>query len=169
MKTAPPAGQAAAPAPSSRPLALARLGELYDDLEREIAALAPKCELSGRCCDFPKSGLTLFATDLELQWLREQTRGGGNDDPALCPHWRGGRCEAREGRPLGCRVYFCDPGFQATGNAISETYLRRLKELAEEFGAGWRYAPLNHFLNDADGRGPAPAAEMNRIALPLTG
>ena len=63
-------------------------------------------------------------------------------------------CTAREPRPLGCRVYFCDPAYQDTGNAITETYLRRLKELADEHGTGWRYAPLHDFLNEAEtGRG----------------
>ena len=33
--------------------ALARLDALYADLDAELAALAPRCELSGRCCDFP--------------------------------------------------------------------------------------------------------------------
>ena len=58
--------------------------------------------------------------------------------------------EAREPRPLGCRVYFCDPTYQETGNAITETHLRLLKELAEEFDLDWRYAPLHVFLNEVD-------------------
>jgi len=152
MRGASPAGEAAAPAPSNRPAALARLGELYDDLDREIAALAPKCELSGRCCDFPKSGLTLFATDLELDWLRERTRGGGNDDPALCPHWRGGRCEARDGRPLGCRLYFCDASKAAPLEELSVRYHERLRRIHDETGVAYRYAP---FLPQARAPGPA--------------
>jgi len=87
----------------------------------------------------------------------------------FCPFQVDNLCTAREPRPLGCRVYFCDPGYQGTGSAISETYLRRLKELAEEFGTGWRYAPLHHFLNEAEGRGPATAPDPNRISLPVTG
>jgi Fe-S-cluster containining protein len=145
MRAAPPAGEAAAPAPMNRPgrpAALARLGELYDDLDREIAALAPKCELSGRCCDFPTSGLTLFATDLELEWLRERTPAGRNDDPALCPHWRGGRCEARDGRPLGCRLYFCDATRAAALDDLSMRYHARLKRIHDETGHPYRYGPF---------------------------
>jgi hypothetical protein len=136
-------------APASEPVAgrgasgaLARLGELYADLDAELAALAPRCELSGRCCDFQKSGLTLFATDLELQWLRERTRGGRNHDPALCPHWVAGRCEARDGRPLGCRLYFCDASKAAALDDLSVRYHARLKRIHDETGQPYRYGPF---------------------------
>jgi hypothetical protein len=56
-------------------------------------------------------------------------------------------CTAREPRPLGCRVYYCDPNYQDTGNRLTETYLRRLKDLADAEGVRWHYAPLHHFLN----------------------
>lgn len=121
---------------------LARLGELYADLEREIAALAPKCELSGRCCDFPASGLSLFATDLELQWLRERSPAGRNEDPGLCPHWNAGRCEAREGRPLGCRLYFCDASKAEELDRLSVRYHARLKRIHDETGHPYRYGPF---------------------------
>jgi len=67
----------------------------------------------------------------------------------FCPFQKGNLCTAREPRPLGCRVYYCDPAYQETGARISEEYLRRLKRLADEHGAEWRYAPLHTFLNDA--------------------
>ena len=60
-------------------------------------------------------------------------------------------CTAREPRPLGCRVYFCDPAYQEDGQRISETYLRQLKDLADELGVGWRYAPLHEFLERSTG------------------
>jgi Fe-S-cluster containining protein len=128
--------------PSAPPAALARLGELYADLDRELAALAPKCELSGRCCDFPRSGLTLFATDLELQWLRARSPAGRSDDPALCPHWVAGRCEARDGRPLGCRLYFCDASKAAQLEEVSLRYHARLKRIHDETGHPYRYGPF---------------------------
>jgi hypothetical protein len=58
-------------------------------------------------------------------------------------------CTAREPRPLGCRVYFCDPNYQETGNQITEKYLGKLKQLADANGLSWQYAPLRHFLNRA--------------------
>jgi hypothetical protein len=77
--------------------------------------------------------------------------------PDFCPFQKGNLCTAREPRPLGCRVYYCDPNYQEAGRRISETYLRRLKDLADAEGVPWHYAPLHHFLNhpDDDAAGPA--------------
>ncbi|MSR47948.1 MAG: hypothetical protein EXS13_12955 [Planctomycetes bacterium] len=134
------------PGPSGVPAmptaALDGLRELYAELSRELAALAPRCELSGRCCDFKKSGMTLFATDLELAALDASTplRAGG--DPELCPWWEGGLCTAREGRPLGCRVYFCDATKSAALDLLSQRYHDRLKRLHEATGATYHYSPF---------------------------
>ena len=80
----------------------------------------------------------------------------------FCPFQKDNLCTAREHRPLGCRVFYCDPAYQETGNAITEKYLRKLKELAARHGLAWRYAPLHHFLNDprpiAEASDPPPAA-----------
>jgi outer membrane lipopolysaccharide assembly protein LptE/RlpB len=59
-----------------------------------------------------------------------------------------GLCTAREPRPLGCRVYFCDPNYQVEGQRISEQGIRELKALADEQGLPWRYAPLHVFLRE---------------------
>ena len=74
----------------------------------------------------------------------------------FCPFQRGNLCTAREPRPLGCRVYYCDPNYQETANRISEVYLRRLKDLADAEGVAWHYAPLHHFLNNPDGATAEP-------------
>jgi Fe-S-cluster containining protein len=74
--------------------------------------------------------------------------------PDFCPFQKDKLCTARAHRPLGCRVYYCDPNYQETGNQITEEYLRKLKELAEQNGLDWRYAPLHHFLNAAESATP---------------
>ena len=68
----------------------------------------------------------------------------------FCPFQKGTLCTAREPRPLGCRVYFCDPAYRERSHEITEKYLRRLKELAAEHDIEWRYAPLHFFLNQPD-------------------
>jgi len=68
----------------------------------------------------------------------------------FCPFQRGNLCTTREPRPLGCRIYYCDPNYQETARQLSDQYLRRLKELADEEGLAWRYAPLHWFLNNPD-------------------
>ena len=122
--------------------------QLYQEVDRAVAQAGPVCIASGRCCRFKEYGHTLFLSNLEAEVLLaaappyEQPVGAD-----YCPFQKGNLCTAREPRPLACRIYYCDPSYQETGNRISETYLGRLKRLAEESGVEWRYAPLHHFLN----------------------
>lgn len=127
--------------------ALRELAVLYAELEAELARIAPRCELSGRCCDFPRSGLTLFSTDLELDLLERRTpppdaAAVGGEDDRLCPHWRGGLCQAREGRPLGCRLYFCDERKALALEELSVRFHDRLKRLHDRAGIAYRYGPF---------------------------
>jgi hypothetical protein len=140
---------------------------VYAAADAAVAAAGPRCEASGRCCRFKEYGHTLFISNLEAEVLLEAAppysqpvSGDG------CPFQVNNLCTAREPRPLGCRVYFCDPAYTETGSAISETYLRKLKELAERHGTGWQYAPLHHFLNEAE---PAAVRPSGRIPLPVSG
>ena len=106
--------------------------------------------MSGRCCRFAEYGHTLFISQLEADvLLADAPAFEGPVTPDACPFQVGNLCTAREPRPLGCRVYFCDPAYQDEGQRISETYLRQLKDLADELGVGWRYAPLHTFLSEA--------------------
>ena len=149
--------------------------ELYHEVDREVAAAGPVCVASGRCCRFKEYGHTLFVSNLEADVLLASAPPyEGPVSPDFCPFQVDNLCTARGPRPLGCRVYFCDPAYQETGEALSEQYIRRLKALADEFGLPWRYAPLHAFLNeaatDSDSiRGLTPPARPDRrVALPLT-
>ena len=131
--------------------------ELYAEVDREVAAAGPVCVASGRCCRFAEWGHTLFLSNLEAVVLLQSAPA--YDTPVsheFCPFQKEKLCTAREPRPLGCRVYFCDPNYQTTAQQITEKYVRRLKELAETHGIPWRYAPLHHFLNH-----PEDAASMS--------
>src|SRR3989449_11676133 len=128
--------------------------QLYQEVDREVAAAGPVCVAGGRCCRFKEYGHVLFLSNLEAEVLLAGAPAYETPVSAeFCPFQKENLCTAREPRPLGCRVYYCDPGYQEMGNRITEKYLRRLKELAEETGGAWEYAPLHHFLNQA----PAPA------------
>ena len=144
-----------------------RVLEVYAEVDRAVAAAGPRCDASGRCCRFKEYGHTLFVSNLEAEVLLEAAppyekpvSGDG------CPFQVDNLCTARTERPLGCRIYFCDPGYGETGNRITEGALARLKELADEHGTGWRYAPLHVFLNEAD-RPAATITPDGRISLPL--
>jgi hypothetical protein len=126
-----------------------RVLEIYREADAAVAAAGPVCIASGRCCRFKEYGHTLFLSGLEADVLL--AAAPPFDAPAsadFCPFQKDNLCTAREPRPLGCRVYYCDPAYQETGNRITETYLRRLKELAEEYQVPWQYAPLHQFLKE---------------------
>jgi hypothetical protein len=135
-----------------------RVYALYAAADAAVAAAGPRCDASGRCCRFAEYGHTLFVSNLEADVLLAAAPPFERPvSPDFCPFQVNNLCTAREPRPLGCRVYFCDPAYQETGNRITETHLRRLKDLADELGVGWRYAPLHMFLNEALASGAASA------------
>lgn len=126
--------------------------ELYREVDAEVAAAGPVCIASGRCCRFAEYGHTLFLSHIEAEVLLADAPpyDPASVTSAFCPFQKGNLCTAREPRPLGCRVYYCDPNYQDRGVEISEKYLRRLKELAEIHQVGWRYAPLHVFLREQE-------------------
>ena len=128
------------------------LQAIYAELGAEIAALAPVCVASGRCCRFREYGHTLFLSAPETALLLADAPPPARalDEGESCP-WQDqrGLCTAREARPLGCRVYFCDPSHQDHASALSEKYLRRLKRLVDAHGLSWSYAPLHVHLKAA--------------------
>src|SRR2546423_169126 len=111
---------------------------IYREVDAAVAAAGPVCVASGRCCRFKEYGHVLFISNLEAAVLLENAPPYAQPvTPDYCPFQDGNLCTAREPRPLGCRVYYCDPNYQETGNSLTETYLRRLKELAEAAGVAW--------------------------------
>ena len=160
-----------------------RVMAIYAAADAAVAEAGPRCDASGRCCRFGEYGHTLFISQLEADVLLAAAPPfDGPVSRDFCPYQVDNLCTAREPRPLGCRVYFCDPAYQETGQRISETYLRQLKDLANELGVGWRYAPLHEFLNEYPASGVASAPRdleearhgaltqprsPDRVALPL--
>lgn len=146
-----------------------RVHEIYASADAAVAALGPVCESSGRCCRFTEYGHTLFLSDMEAEYLLATAPGYDRVTPDGCPFQVDGLCTARDERPLGCRVYFCDPKFQEAMPVILEEHLNKLKRLADEAGRPWRYAPLHVFLQEALETGRiAPATENKRLSLPTT-
>lgn len=130
---------------------------VYADADAAVAVAGPRCDASGRCCRFTEYGHTLFISHFEAEILLESappysqpvSRDG-------CPFQVGGLCTARGARPLGCRIYFCDPAYEPRMVEITEAAVARLKAIADARGTGWNYAPLHHFLNAARPGTPPP-------------
>lgn len=141
-----------------------RVRDVYAAADAAVAAAGPRCEASGRCCRFAEYGHTLFLSrfeaDILLEAAPEYEQPVSRDG---CPFQVGGLCTARAERPLGCRIYFCDPAYQDRMSEITEDAIQRLKAIADEFDTGWEYGPLHRFLN-AD----RPVRPSPRVPLPLT-
>lgn len=127
-----------------------RVLELYQEVDAAIARAGPVCQLSGRCCRFREYGHVLFVSHLEAEVLLAGAPPYERPvSPDFCPFQKERLCQARDVRPLGCRIFYCDPSYQETGQMLMEEYLHRLKELTQAEGLPWRYAPLHVFLNEA--------------------
>jgi hypothetical protein len=141
------------------------LRAIYADLDADLQRLGPTCLVSGRCCRFAEYGHTLFLSAAEAALLLADAPPPSRplDDGETCP-WQDaqGRCTAREARPLGCRVYFCDPTYQAHAPELSETFIARLKQMADALDLPWHYAPLHQHLRQArdEGRFPSPSGPI---------
>lgn len=128
---------------------VAELQALYAWADAKIAAYSPRCEASGNCCRFKEYGHRLYLCQVEAGYLLENAPPYPLPaDEAGCPFQVDGLCTRRENRPLGCRVYFCDPSFSGAMETIMEEGVRRLKEITEKHHLGWDYASLHAFLNN---------------------
>ena len=105
--------------------------ELYREVDEAVAAAGPVCVASGRCCRFKEYGHVLFLSNLEADvLLAEAPPSEPPATPDFCPFQKENLCTARRPRPLGCRIYYCDPSYQETSQrrvrtsfAASSTWL----------------------------------------------
>lgn len=140
----------------------ARLRALYEAVDRRVGASTPKCAVSGRCCDFPVAGHTLFATAIEADLVADAVSIPEPEAPGWCPFYRKRLCTLRDLRPVGCRVYFCDPDYQANAMEDDAAWAHaELQALHRELDLAYRYAPFVDLLAErarsAEGRrGDAP-------------
>jgi len=142
------------------------LHDVYRDLDAEVARRSPACQISGRCCRFAEYGHTLFVSAPEFAVLLADAPRPSRplDDGLTCP-WQDlkGRCTARDARPSGCRVYFCDPSYEPDAPGLAEAAIGRLKKMVDERGLPWDYAPLHRHLRRAceEGRFSPPGADTD--------
>lgn len=123
------------------------LEALYAELDEEVRAQQPRCELSGLCCRFEEAGHRLYATPLEADYAAHlHPSAPAPEAEGRCPYHVGGRCTARAGRALGCRTYYCDERTSASLEAMHERYLGRIRELERRLGYPAGYAPFPALL-----------------------
>ena len=66
----------------------------------------------------------------------------------VCPYLEDGLCGAREGRALGCRIFFCE-GDRAIQEQLYEKYLGKIQELFSMPGNELYYGELLQTLKEA--------------------
>jgi len=116
------------------------VAEILARADETIAYYRPVCWNRGECCRFGRAGHRLYVTTAELIYFG-QTHAAWPADHQVdsCPHQRDGRCQARRARPLGCRVFFCQASARWWQPAVTEAFLRQLREVGERLAVPYAY------------------------------
>lgn len=145
----------------ARPAVRDAIEGIHEEIAEAIRTLKPLCLASGNCCRFEAHGHRLYASGLEVARCVEICRSEGRGITAAqveaavqqgnCP-WQDGRlCTAREGRPTGCRVYFCDPRASEVVPELAERAHAGIKAIHEEHGIPYVYGEWRAMLRDVVG------------------
>ncbi len=124
---------------AARPEVAAAMEAFYRQLDREIAGYNPICRNRGLCCDFERWGHRLYVTTLEIAYFL----GEIETLPAIiadrCPFAIDGQCTARSRRPMGCRIFYCDPVTTHWQGPLTEKYLACLRDLHVKLNVPYLY------------------------------
>jgi Fe-S-cluster containining protein len=139
-------------AAAKRPEVERAIAAIHEDLAQSVREFKPLCLASGACCKFDAFEHRLYATGLEAarcvllgpkitsEDLAQAKKAG------TCP-WQVGRlCTAREGRPVGCRVFFCDPRAKEWVPERAEWAHGEIKALHERFDVPYAYGEWRAML-----------------------
>jgi len=125
----------------------------YDEVDARIARKAPVCVNRGWCCRFGAFGHRLYVTSTELAYFlsgfSDDLRAGSDD--GYCPYQVAGRCHARQHRPLGCRIFFCDVMSQGWQSPLTERTLGRLRTIGDVAGLPYVYIDWTEALRAMGG------------------
>lgn len=148
-----------------------QLQAIYQLIADQVAARAPVCVASGRCCNFESYGHRLYVTGLEAAWCVNQLT---SEHPSLtpqsvqdalqrggCPFQVGTLCGAHTIKPVGCRTYYCDPTAQQWQEELTERTHAMVKALHTAAGVPYRYMEWRAML-DLMARANPPAGETQQ-------
>jgi Fe-S-cluster containining protein len=163
---------------ASAPSIASGLESVYLEVASAIAARAPVCWSSGRCCNFEATGHRLYVTGLEAAYTltrlpaeiristqsvaEARARGG-------CPFQSANLCTVHAIKPLGCRIYFCDRSAELWQQELSERMLQQIRELHDRHRLDYRYAEWRSLLESIVPFLPAGAAPEPALSPPVAG
>jgi len=134
-------GITAEPTAESREGAFAALRELYEEVDAFVAKASPVCIMRGVCCRFEDAGHELYATALETDYAAHCHPAAPTPEAeGRCAYHVAGKCTAREGRPLGCRTYFCDTRTDSVLEEAHEFFLKGIRKIGAEYDYPVPYA-----------------------------
>lgn len=155
---------------------------LYDQLDAAVAQRGATCWQSGDCCRFDEYGHRLYVTGLEAAWFLRQHAQPARNDPdstretntadallslpvatpvqqaaspteqAACPYQINNRCTVHAIRPMGCRVFFCEPGTEQWQRETYERFHTRMRELHDTHGIAYRYMEWRAAVEEGTGQ-----------------
>ncbi len=136
---------------ANRPDVVEAMRKFYQALDRRVEQHQPTCWNRAQCCQFGSYGHRLYVTTLEVAYYLAT---GTTTQPAIppivedtCPHAIEGKCHARERRPMGCRIFYCDPNAQTWQGPLTEAQLKELRDLHETLNVPYVYADWMNILN----------------------
>jgi Fe-S-cluster containining protein len=114
--------------------------------DQAAARFDPVCRACGQCCRFGQFGHVLYLTSAELVHVVFSLRSDPAYQPIIaraaeavermltaefCPFQQEGLCTLRTIRPLGCRLFFCQPGNEIWGVELLEFFHKQLKNICQ--------------------------------------
>ena len=129
------------------------MAAFFAEVDQSIARQNPVCRNRGACCRFDSFGHKLYVTGVELIYFVQGQRAAWRraDGTGLCPYHVGGECTARSHRPLGCRIFYCDPDTRDWQPAEYERRHGELRRLGVRLGVDYRYVEWLSALRELDG------------------
>ena len=135
---------------AQRPEVISAMRGFFAETDRLVAQEPATCWNKGNCCKFGQFGHRLFVTTLEACYYLSQ----GDPPPPIesdsCPHAFDGKCHARDRRPLGCRIFYCDAIAQAWQGPLTEERLARLRTMHDELDVPYFYEDWMTILRAID-------------------
>lgn len=130
------------------PGALDELRALYRSLDGEVASLDCSCARCGACCDFSRSGLSLYMGPVEAALFFQRAPASHTTNAEICQFFINRACTNRDARSIGCRTYFCSSPLRDTLQDLHEKYLALSRHLCERLHIPWRYQPLSRWTHE---------------------
>jgi Fe-S-cluster containining protein len=134
----------------------AELEAVYAYIAAQVESRAPApplCTASGRCCRFEEYGHRLYVTGLEAAYTLSRLGRALGENETEAARARGGcpfqverLCDVHQIRPLGCRVYYCDPSAKEWQELLSERTLAEVRKIHDRHGIPYRYGEWRGML-----------------------